>query len=244
MKMAFFVIFLLLSGCSGVRLQENNNTDKIARTHTELAGLYFERDRMGVALSEITLALQADPNYAPAFNVRGLIYMSLREDQKADADFLQSLRLNKTDSETQNNYGWFLCQRGKEKESIGHFLAALENPLYATPERAYLNAGICDHKAGEFKGAEDFLQRALVLQPQYPQALQALAELKFSQGDYLAASHYFTRQKRENLTADQLWLGVRIERGVGNAKAEASYSSQLRQRYPDAQETQLLPHEE
>lgn len=243
MKVVLLLIALLLSGCGGMKPQDNN-TDKSAKVHTELAGLYFERDRMGVALSEIALALQADPNYAPAFNVRGLIYMSLREDQKADADFLQSLRLDKTSSETQNNYGWFLCQRGKEKESIGHFMAALENPLYATPERAYLNAGLCAQKTGDIKEAEDFLQRALRLQPEFSQALQAMAELKFSQGDYFAASHFFNLQKSENLTAEQLWLGVRIERRVGNANAEASYALQLRQRYPDARETQLLQHEE
>ena len=243
MKVVCLITLLLLTGCGGMK-QQDNNADKSARVHTELAGLDFERDRMGVALSEITLALQADPKYAPAFNVRGLIYMSLHEDQKADADFLQSLRLDKIDSEAQNNYGWFLCQRGKEKDSIGHFMAALENPLYATPERAYLNAGLCTQKAGELKQAEDFLQRALHLQPEFPQVLQAMAELKFSQGDYFAASHFFNLQKSENLTAEQLWLGIRIERGVGNANAEASYALQLRQRYPDARETQLLQHEE
>jgi len=240
---ALLFMMVLLSGCAGMKPQDNN-TVKSARVHTELAGVYFERDRMGVALSEIALALQADVNYAPAFNVRGLIYMSLREDQKAEADFLQSLRLDKSDSETQNNYGWFLCQRGKEKDSIGHFMSALENPLYSTPERAYLNAGLCAQKAGEIKEAEEFLQRALRLQTEFPQALQAMAELKFSQGDYIAASRFFTLQKSENLTAEQLWLGIRIERRAGNANTEASYALQLRQRYPDARETQLLQHGE
>lgn len=244
MKVILLMLALLLSGCGGMKLQGKSDVDKSAKVHTELAGLYFERDRMSIALSEIALALKADPNYAPAFNVRGLIHMSLHEDQKADADFLQSLRLDKTSSETQNNYGWFLCQRGKEKDSISHFMAALENPLYTTPERAYLNAGLCAQKSGEVKDAEEFLQHALRLQPEFPQALQAMAELKFDQGDYFAASKFFTLQKSENLTAEQLWLGVRIERRVGNSNAEASYALQLRQRYPDAHETQLLQHEE
>ena len=241
MKVMLLILVLLLSGCGGMKSQD---TDKSAKVHTELAGLYFERDRMGVALSEIALALQADANYAPAFNVRGLIYMSLREDQKAETDFLQSLRLDKTDSEAQNNYGWFLCQRGKAKESIAHFMAALENPLYSTPERAYLNAGLCAQKAGNIKEAEDFLQRALRLQAEFPQALQAMAELKFFQGDYFSARHFISLLGSENLTAEQLWLGVRIEQSAGNANAAAGYALQLRQRYPEARETQLLQHEE
>jgi type IV pilus assembly protein PilF len=90
------------------------------------------------------------------------------------------------------------------------------------------------------------LQRALRVQPDLMQALEALAELKFAGGDYISARKYFASyaQKNENLTASQLWLAVRIERRVGDGDAEASYALQLRQRYPDARETQLLMHGE
>ncbi|MDO9054705.1 MAG: type IV pilus biogenesis/stability protein PilW [Gallionella sp.] len=246
MNYVFALLFLLLAGCAtsgnSTAQQEQEKSRANARIHTELAGLYFERNQMGVALSEIDLALQADRNYAPAYSVRGLINMALREDKAAEEDFQQSLRLDKTESETHNNYGWFLCQRGKERESIPQFMAAVKNPLYATPERAYLNAGLCSKKAGNNSDAEEFLQRALQLQPDLLQALQALAELKFAEGDYLAAKKYFTSyvQKNNNLSAGQLWLAVRIERRVGDSNAEASYALQLRQRYPDARETQLL----
>jgi len=40
--------------------------------------------------------------------------------------------------------------------------------------------------------------------------------------------------------AEQLWLGVRIERKVGDRNAAANYAVQLRKRFPDAQETQWL----
>ncbi|HCI52526.1 MAG TPA: type IV pilus biogenesis/stability protein PilW [Gallionella sp.] len=242
MKHLALVLVLLLTGCGGaaVKQQSNERAQSSAKIHTELAGMYFERTQMGIALSEIDLALRADQNYAPAYNVRGLIHMSLREDAEAEADFVQSLRLDKTDSEAHNNYGWFLCQRGRESESITHFMAAVKNPLYTTPERAYLNAGLCFQKAGKTQDAEEFLQRALRLQPELTQALLAMAELKFSAGEYSAASKYFAGLKKENLTAAQLLLAVRIERRTGNVNAEASYAMHLRQRYPDSRETQLL----
>ncbi len=237
---------LLLAGCAtgGVKQPGNERAQKSAKIHTELAGLYFERGQMGVALSEIEQALQADGNYAPAYNVRGLIHMSLREDKEAEDDFVQSLRLDKADSETQNNFGWFLCQRGREMESIPHFMAAVKNPLYTTPERAYLNAGLCFQKAGKNPDAEDFLQRALLLQPDLRQALLAMAELKYADADYQAAMKYYSRVADENMNAEQIWLGVRIARRVGNNNAEASYALKLRERYPDARETQLLMHGE
>lgn len=217
-----------------------------AKAHTELAGMYYDRAQMGIALGEIDKALQADRNYAPAYNMRGLIHMTLREYKEAEEDFKQSLRLDKNDSETHNNYGWFLCQRGREKESIAHFMTALKNPLYTTPERAYLNAGLCSQKAGNLKDAEEFLQRALLVQPDLPQALLAMAELSFTNGDYAGAKKYFAKfsEKSDNLMAEQLWLAVRIERKVGDRNSEASYGMQLRKRFPDARETRLLMHGE
>lgn len=242
-----FMVFML-AGCGtssgGGRAAEQSGSRSYAsaKVHTELAGMYYERAQLGIALGEIDLALQSERNYAPAYNVRGLIHMALREDKNAEEDFQESLRIDETNSEAQNNYGWFLCQRGREKDSIPHFMAALKNPLYETPERAYLNAGLCSRKAGNNPDAEEFLQRALQLQSGLPQALLAMAELKFASGDYLNAKKYLERfsEKNDNLTAEQLWLAVRIERKAGDRNAEASYGMQLRKRYPDARETQLF----
>lgn len=226
--------------------QFRSRTTASAKVHTELAGMYYERAQMGIALGEIDAALQADQNYAPAYSVRGLIHMALREYKEAEEDFQQSLRLDRNDSETHNNFGWFLCQRGKEKESIPHFMAALKNPLYGTPERAYLNAGLCSRKAGNNKDAEEFLQHALQVQPGLPQALLAMAEISFDNGDHAAAKRYLVKfsEKSDDLTAEQLWLAVRIERKVGDRNAEASYGMQLRKRFPEARETKLLMHRE
>ena len=210
--------------------------------HTELAGLYYERAQLGIALEEVRQALEADNAYAPAYGVRGLVHMALREDKEAEDDFQKSLNFDNTDSETHNNYGWFLCQHGREKESIAQFMAAIKNPLYATPGLAYLNAGQCSRKAGNTKEAEEFLQRSLLLQPGMPQALYALAEISFNNADYFSAKKYFANLSKgaENLTAEQLWLGVRIHRKVRDHSSEASYSTQLRNRFPEARETQLL----
>ena len=237
----------LLAGCAsgsggGNAPQQQGRAQASAKVHTELAGMYYERAQMGIALGELDKALQADRNYAPAYNVRGLIHMALREDKEAEDDFQQSLRLDKTDSAAHNNYGWFLCQRGKELDSIAHFLAALKDPLYETPERAYLNAGLCSKKSGNNKDAGEFFQRALVVQPGLPQALLGMAEVSFANGDYVKAKKFFASysEKNDDLTAEQLWLAVRIERKLGDRNSEASYTMQLRKRYPDASETSLL----
>lgn len=235
---------LVLAACSTTA--DKAQELKSAKVHTELAGLYYQRAQYGVALDELNKAMNADRDYAPAYSVRGLIHMALHEDKDAEADFKRSLRLDDTDSDTHNNYGWFLCQRGRPSESIEHFMAAIKDPLYTTPGLAYLNAGLCSRKAGNNKDAEDFLQKALLVQPDLTPAMYALAELNFADTDYSTAKKYFSSfsQKTDNLTAEQLWLGVRINRKVGDRNSEASYAAQLRNRYPDSREAQSLTNGE
>ena len=89
-----------------------------AKIHTELASLYFENANMAVALEEVRIALAADAGYAPAYNVRGLVHMYLRENGAADESFRRAVALAPGDPEVNNNYGWFLCQTGREREAL------------------------------------------------------------------------------------------------------------------------------
>jgi type IV pilus assembly protein PilF len=251
MRIAAILLALLVAGCTAQTIigpdgEITTRAHASAKIHTELAAQYYERAQLGIALDELRQALQSEPDYAPAYNVRGLVHMALREDKEAEEDFQHSLRLDSASPDTHNNYGWFLCQRGREHESVKMFLAALKDPLYTTPEKAYLNAGICSQKAGELKDAEEFLQKAILFRPDLPDAMLALAELDLAKGDFPGAKSYFLRYAQDNnaLTAENLWLGVRIERGLGDKNAEDSYALQLRKRFPGSPESKLLPAEQ
>ena len=231
------------SSASSSALHTMSRNEASAKAHTDLAGLYYERGQYGVALDETAKALRANPDYAAAYMVRALVHMDLREYKEADDDFKRSLSLQADNPDTHNNYGWFLCQRGREREAMPHFMAALKNPLYSTPAMAYLNASACAKRTGQMQDAEEFLRKALVLQPDLPGALIGLAEIDFNKGDFSSAKSNFTRYAQSNgavFTSQNLWLGVRIERKLGDRNAEESYALQLRKRFPDASETQLL----
>jgi type IV pilus assembly protein PilF len=250
MKLFILVVLVFLasacasSGGRGGDGQQQGSFDKQAsvKIHTELAALYYGQQRYAVALEELKVALGMDSNYAPAYGVRGLVHMSLQDDKKADEDFLRSLSIDENDSGTRNNYGWFLCQRGRVQESMVQFQEAVRNPLYATPEKAYLNAGLCSKQFGKLKDAETFLKRALTIQPKMTEALLGMAEISFINADYAGAKSYFLRISRTGaeLSASDLLLAVRVERKLGDKNAEASYKLQLRKRFPDSRETQLM----
>lgn len=212
-----------------------------AQIHTELGAAYFGRGQLGVALEELNTALKADAGYAPAYSVLGLVYMALREDDKADENFRRSLGLDGANSDTHNNYGWFLCQRGRIDDSLGHFMAALKNPLYATPDKAYLNAGLCLRRKNDDRGAEDYFLKSLKLQPQQSLALFNLADIYYKRGNYGEARNFIARLARIAApSAESLWLAVRTAHKLGDRDAEASNGLQLRKMYPNSPEAQAL----
>jgi type IV pilus assembly protein PilF len=212
-----------------------------ARLHTELASLYFSNGNMAVALEELRAAAAADSNYAPVHGMFGLVYMSLNENSRAEESFERALRLSPNDADINHNYGWFLCQTGREPASIKYFLHAIRNPLYPAPWRSYSAAGQCTLKVNQVKDAEVFFERALKLEPDEPGSLLQLGQIRYRQGNVGEARKLVARHnKLVNPSAESLWLALRIERRLGERLQEQAYANQLRRRYPASAEYQAL----
>lgn len=251
-KFAALFISLLLSACAQPPGAETSNSQQTstanvsagqnrARVHTELAAGYFTRSQYAIALEELRAAINADNRYAPAYNMFGLVYMELREDKPAEDNFRRAIQLAPNESESHNNYGWFLCTRNRIEPALAEFNEALRNPLYSAPERALSNAGICALKAGNVSAAEGYFTRALRIQPSQPGALASLAEIYYRQGRYTESRALLSRYfEASQPTPATLWLGVRLARKMDDRNAEASYGLQLRKRYSNSAETQLL----
>lgn len=241
--MAFAVAIGGCNSTGGTTNSDPTRTDAIsrARIHTELGMAYYGNNQISVALEEFKEAVAAEPNYAPAHNQLGLVYMALNEDKLARQSFERALKIDPADSSANNNYGMFLCQRKRDQEAFKYFMTALKNPLYSTPENAYTNAGICAWLQGDDVRAEDWLRKALALQPNQPQALYYLAEVSFKRGELKTARSLLTRHLRLGQpSADALWLGARIESRLGDSTALASYGTQLKNRYPNAAQTRAF----
>lgn len=244
-------LLIVLAGCAsnqptgggaGARSAEANLS---ARLHTELGAGYFARGQHAVALQELRIALAANAAYAPAYSILGLVHADLREDLQAETHFKRSLELSPNYSEAHNNFGLFLCRRGRAEEALLRFESALSNPLYETPEKALANAGSCTLETGDLNRAELYFIRALKRVPNQSAALLGMAEVHQRLGRWLAARsvlRQFSGQFSElgNMGPQALWLGVRAERQLGDREAEANYGSLLRRRYPESMQAQWL----
>lgn len=212
-----------------------------AKIHTELGAAYFQAGNPAVALDHLATAISVDSSFHQAYSVRGLVYGSLKENDKAESDFQRALRIAPDDPEVNNNYGWFLCNSGKARQSIVYFLNALKSPLYETPDVAYTNAGSCALKSGDLDGAQHYLLQALQLARDGGlTARLQLAQLFYLRGNFEESRFYMSDVLKQmaSPTAEALWLAVRLERKLGNRQAEGGFAAQLRGRHPTSPEYQ------
>lgn len=247
-KQLFFHLVLLTLialgnvGCASQQQQakEKENIKDRARAHTDLGAIYFQQKQFEVALEEFTLATQIDPTYASAYNGLGLVNAALGKDDIADINYKKAVQLEPNNSESRNNYGSFLCARNRIDESIPQFLAAVKNPLYATPVVAYTNAGICAIRKKDTANGEAYLQKALEIEPLSSIAAYHLANSQFQRKDAVAAKKSIQNVMLAQPGPELLWLAIRIERVLGAKDAEASYALQLRRMYPESEQAKLL----
>lgn len=214
---------------------------KRARTRLELAAGYFSEGKTTVALDEIKLSLQADPNYGEAFNMRGLIYQRLGDNRQAEDSYRRALQLNPRDADTMHNYAWMMCQQRRYDESIAMFTQANAVPLYGGQSKTYMTRGLCELASGKTDLAERSFARSYELDATNPISGYNLANLLFLRNELPRAQFYTRRLNNSELSnAETLWLGIKIERKMNNTDAVQQLTTQLRRRYPQSKELSSL----
>jgi type IV pilus assembly protein PilF len=212
-----------------------------AKVHTDLGRLYLGQARYDIALDEARIALDADSSYAPAHNLMAQVYMALEKNDQAEKSFLDALQLASTDPEINNDFGWFLCQNGRAKLSIGYFRVAIGNPIYKFPVKALTNAGLCSLVIKEDKQAEEYFLRALRIDPRNPTAVYWLADIAYRGGRLPEA-----QQRLKDLNTliepspESVWLSLRVDRKLGDREGEARNMGILRRKFREAPEYQKM----
>lgn len=235
MKQAWLAVLIALSSLGAAQATDLHEA---ARVHTQLAGAYYARGQYGVALEEIKAAREDYSDYAPSYSVEGLIYMDLREFDKADQAFLHALRLTPEDPDANHNYGFFLCnRREKYTESLHYFIAAIKNPLYSTPQKSLQMAGLCALKAGDVTAAEDYLRQADRIEPDSLPTTLGLAKLALRRGEPATAQTLLRRPSVKNAaSAEAVWLSLQAEHRLGHADVVTGLGRELQNRFPDSDE--------
>jgi type IV pilus assembly protein PilF len=216
---------------------DETDVRKRARTRLMLATSYYENGQYVVALDEQKKAVVADPAYADAYNLGGLIYMALGDDALALSHFQRAIALNPRDASAMHNVGWLHCQAGRFADATPWFQRAVAVPSYRDRARTLMTQGICEARAGQPDRAEATLMRSYELDAGNPVTGFNLAQLLFRRGDNERAQFYIRRLNNSDMAnAESLWLGIKVERRMNNRPAMEQLAAQMRRRFPQSRE--------
>ena len=244
-------VLLGLGGCAGGVASTSNTAQPVtesdepearkrARLRLELASGYFEQGQTTVALDEIKRSLAADPAYGPAYVLRGLVYMRLNDNRLAEDSFQRALQINPKDPDALHTLGWFSCQLGRHAQAIELFARALASPVYGGQAKTYMAKGVCQTRMGQLAEAEGSFARSYELDAANPITAYNLSALLFRRGEDTRAQFYIRRLNNSDMAnAETLWLGIRVERRLGNTEALQQLAQQLGRRYPQSREWAL-----
>lgn len=227
------------SGRTEIITDSDESSDrKRARIRIELAAGYFEQGKTNIALDEIKLAILADPTFADAYSLRGLVYMRLNDFGFAEESFNKALILKPGDANVLHNLGWMKCQQSLYSQSLDYFSSALRDPLYAGRSKTWMAQGLCQIRAGQRGEAEASLLKSYEFDAGNPVTGYNLANLLYQNKDFVRARFYIRRINNSELAnAETLWLGIKVEKKLGNAENLSQLASQLEKRFPQSVET-------
>lgn len=214
---------------------------RLAKTRLQLAALHFEEGRAEVALGEVAQALQAYPRYVDAYNLKGWIHMSLQDYKAANESFVQALALRPGDADALYNLGWLQCQQKQFALADRNLDAALAAPRSSgqSVARIWLAKGVCLREAGQGAAALQALEKAHEIEPGNPAVAYNFASALHAQGDAERARFYVRRVNNSQwASAQSLWLGIKVERSLGDRVAMRQLADQLHKRFPDSKEWQ------
>lgn len=236
---------LLLGGCAstgGAPGEPPPKRRQVADINVKLGLAYLEQGKLDLAQTKLERALRAAPRYSQAHWAYALLKERLGELEAAERHYRKAVRYDPDDARAWNNFGVFLCRIDKVREGLAAFEKAADNPLYKTPWRALTNAGLCALQHGREVRAEEYLRRALEVNPRYATALYEMAVLTYDQKRYLTARAYQQRLADALGRPDPkaLWLCARIERALANYDEARRCARELRRRFPTAREAAEL----
>jgi Tfp pilus assembly protein PilF len=183
---------LLIGWLSGCATSEGSAQKSKGYYQEGIASLEYDQQKAFVSFQK---AVKLDPNNKEARYGLGHILALQGKLVHAEEEFTAATKLDDSYSEAYTYLGQVLEKQERWTEAIAAFRQALTNPLYATPDLARFHLGRILAHEGNFQGAMEAFEDALVVNP--PNVPPALLHLELGRAYYKLG---FERRSKETLT--------------------------------------------
>jgi tetratricopeptide (TPR) repeat protein len=126
-------------------------------------------------IADLTVYIRRHPDNARAYTKRGVRYLWLHDDQRAERDLARAIALNTANAEAHDDLGVIHARRGDFATALQHFQAAIQiDPTYF---KAYHNQAMVLYIRGRYNQALASTNASLKLVPQQRNTLLLKADI-------------------------------------------------------------------
>jgi len=162
-----------------------------ARTNARLGLTYLQKGLYPQSKERLLTSIKEDPQIAAGWYGMAYYLEKTGNPQSAEKYYLKAIEVEPHSGAAQNNYGTFLCRRGRYQQAIAEFVKAAHQRTYLDAASAYENAGTCSLMIPDKKMAMFYFNRALQNNPNLPFSLLSMAKLNHETGHEVKADNYF-----------------------------------------------------
>ncbi|GGK44034.1 type IV pilus biogenesis/stability protein PilW [Aliivibrio fischeri] len=240
---ALLTIGLLTSaGCVTVDKADEMTKEEVIRAaeaRITLGLSYLNAGDMMKARENLELAVQYAPDYYRSQTSLAYYYQQVEEDDLAEKAYKRALRYSSKNGNVLNNYGVFLCKKGRYEEAQEKFTQAIDQPYYYLVSASYENAAMCALSSGDKVTAKTYFERSLAHDPNRIRSTLQLAKLNIDEGNYSEPRiSLFKFNKKYGYKPVSLSLLIELEKKAGNAHLVKKYANILGKEYLDSREYQ------
>ncbi len=234
---ALVVLMLLAmltsSGCMTEQVAGPNDyipehhVEEQARARRDLGIEYLSNNRVGIALRELLVAYDVDPDDPVTLLWLGEGYRRRGHHDHAVEYMQRALEINPGYQAAHLNLSGFYLQLEKWDKSLAHSQYLIDDPLYEGPWLAWSNKGWALYKLGRISDARDCFKQALAMQRDYWPANLNLGILEDTAGRDEQAVRHFERVlrfgARNGVGSETNYRLAKIHVGMGNRSEAISH---------------------
>ncbi|CAI3803520.1 type IV pilus biogenesis/stability protein PilW [Rheinheimera sp. MM224] len=212
-----------------------------ARTRIALGINYLQRGDNAQAKFNLEKAKSLAPELAEVHNAMAYYYQQVAEFEAAETSYKTAIDLEPNNADSYNNYGAFLCQRGKYDQAEQLLLQAISRPGYIRAADSYENIALCRLEQKDFIQAKTYLDLSIKHNASRPSALFNLASVNYAMADLPAAQVLLDRmQSASQISPRSVLLGYLIAQELQDYSRMQTAEQLLLTTYPQSQETLLF----
>ncbi len=212
-----------------------------ARTRIALGINYLQRGDNAQAKFNLEKAKSLAPELAEVHNAMAYYYQQVAEFEAAENSYKTAIDLEPNNADSYNNYGAFLCQRGKYDQAEQLLLQAISRPGYIRAADSYENIALCRLEQKDFIQAKTYLDLSIKHNASRPSALFNLASVNYAMADLPAAQVLLERmQSASQISPRSVLLGYLIAQEQQDYGRMQTAEQLLLTTYPQSQETLLF----